>query len=170
MADLKKLVSRASSSSWYLWILNIVLARMIPFNKPHGFKIISITPSVIRVSLPYKKKNLNHIKGIHACALATVSEFTTGFLLISRLDAAKYRLIMQRLEMDYHYQGKMDAVAEFTLTDEWLTAHIIQPLISQEAVVIQCTVVVKDIQGNALTTGKVYWQIKDWQKVKTKVS
>jgi hypothetical protein len=121
------------------------------------------------VLIPYRRKNLNHIKGLHACALATVSEFSTGFLLLTKLDSKKYRIIMQRLEMDYHYQGKMDAFAEFALTEDWLRNSIYDPLEVQPAVVIPCEIKVIDVRGNHLTTGKVYWQIKDWQKVKTKI-
>lgn len=166
--DLQKLLNRARTSGFYRWLLNRVLDRMIPFNKPHGFTILNVTDNGLKVLLPYKKRNLNHIRGLHACALATVSEFTTGFLLVSRLDARKYRLIMQRLEMDYHYQGKMDAVAEFSLPSGWLEQHIYEPLTNQESVVVVCEIKIHDAKGNHLTTGQVHWQIKDWTKVKTK--
>ncbi len=168
MLDPNKLVEKAKTSSFYKAILNFALDRMIPFNKPHGFRIVEISDYSLKTLLPYRRKNFNHIRGIHACAMATVSEFTTGFLLISRLDAKKYRLIMQRLEMDYHYQGKMDAFASFTISEEWLKEKIYLPLQQQEAVIIPCEVKIHDSKGNHLTTGKVFWQVKDWAKVKTK--
>lgn len=168
MLDPNKLVEKAKTSSFYRGILNFALDRMIPFNKPHGFKIVDVSDYSLKTLLPYRRKNFNHIRGIHACAMATVSEFTTGFLLISRLDAKKYRLIMQRLEMDYHYQGKMDAFASFAISEEWLKEKIYQPLLQQESVIIPCEVKIHDSKGNHLTTGKVFWQVKDWAKVKTK--
>jgi hypothetical protein len=91
-----------------------------------------------------------------------------GFLLISNLDMKKYRLIMPRLEMDYHYQGKMNSFAEFAISKAWLDENIINPLKAQDAVVVPCEVKIHDAQGNHLTTGKIFWQIKDWNKVKTK--
>ena len=118
--------------------------------------------------MPYRKSNFNHIRGLHACGLATVSEFATGFLLLSSLDMKKYRMIMQRLEMNYHYQGKMDAVAEFTISKEWLEEKVIKPLQAQEAVVVPCEVKIHDTKDNHLTTGTIFWQFKDWAKVKTK--
>jgi len=166
--DLPKLVSRARTSAFYRSVLNWALDRMIPFNRPHGFKILEVTDHGLKVLLPYRKRNFNHIRGLHACALATVSEFTTGFLLVSRLDARKYRLIMQKLEMDYHYQGKMDAFAEFALQPGWMEEAIYEPLKMQEAVVVVCQIKIHDAQGNHLTTGHVHWQIKDWTKVKTR--
>jgi hypothetical protein len=75
---------------------------------------------------------------------------------------------MQRLEMDYHYQGKMDAFAEFQISEGWLNEKIYTPLKSSEAVVVICQVKINDAKGNHLTTGNVHWQIKDWSKVRTK--
>jgi acyl-coenzyme A thioesterase PaaI-like protein len=166
--DTNALLKKAETSSFYKWVLNLALNRMIPFNKPHGFKVVEVSKSRLRILLPYKRKNFNHIRGLHACALATVSEFSTGFLLVSNLDAKKFRLIMQRLEMDYHYQGKMDAYAEFSISDQWLENNIYQPLVGKESVVVNCEVRIHDSKGNHLTTGHVHWQIKDWNKVKTK--
>ncbi|MEM7109652.1 MAG: DUF4442 domain-containing protein [Bacteroidota bacterium] len=168
--DTKKLIGKAQHSKFYRWLLNQGLFRMIPFNKPHGFKVSKISESRIKTTLPYRKSNFNHIKGIHACAMATVSEFATGFLLLSRLDPQKYRIIMQTLQMDYHYQGKMDAYAEFEMTDEWLEANVYSPLENADRVVVICKVKIIDISGNHLSTGKVHWQVKPWDKVKTKVA
>jgi acyl-coenzyme A thioesterase PaaI-like protein len=169
MFDPAKIVEKAKHSSLYLKILNWSLNRMIPFNKPHGFRIVEIGDHHLKTLIPYKQKNFNHIRGLHACALATISEFTTGFLLVTKLDAKKYRLIMQRLEMDYHYQGKTDAYAVFSLDAEWFEQNIYTPLKHQESTVVICEVKINDEKGNHLTTGKVYWQVKDWSKVKTKV-
>jgi hypothetical protein len=166
--DTNALLKKAETSSFYRWVLNLALDRMIPFNKPHGFKVVEVSKSRLKILLPYKRKNFNHIRGLHACALATVSEFTTGFLLVSNLDGKKFRLIMQRLEMDYHYQGKMDAYAEFAISDQWLESNIYKPLADKESVVVNCEVRIHDGKGNLLTTGHVHWQIKDWNKVKTK--
>lgn len=170
MLSLHTAVEKAKKSSFRRHLLNWSLDRMIPFNKPHRLRILEIGDDYIKTLLPYCKRNLNHIKGLHACVLATVSEFSTGFLLLSKLDAKKYRLIMQRLEMDYHYQGKMDAIASFSISEEWLNQFIYQPLVTQESVVVVCETKIVDVKGNHLTTGRVHWQIKDWQKVKTKVS
>ena len=148
--------------------MNQSLYRMVPFNSPHKFQVVEIGDNSMKALIPYKRSNFNHIRGLHACALATISEFATGFLLLSKLDAKKYRLIMQRIEMDYHYQGKMDAYAEFGISDEWFQEQIISPLKSQESVVVPCIIKIHDVKGNHLTTGKVFWQVKDWTRVKTK--
>lgn len=168
MFEPTKILEKAKHSAFYLMVLNWSMNRMVPFNKPHGFRILEIADYRLKTIMPYRRSNFNHIRGLHACGLATISEFTTGFLLLSSLDMKKYRIIMQRLEMNYHYQGKMDATAEFVISKEWLNEKVINPLKTQEAVVVPCEVKIHDIKGNHLTTGTVYWQFKDWAKVKTK--
>lgn len=168
MITVNKILEKAKHSAFWLWVLNQAHPRLVPFNRSHHFEIVEFSDDHLRVRVPYRRSNLNHIRGLHACALATVSEFTTGFLLLSRLDGSKYRMIMQRLEMDYHYQGKLDALAEFSAADDWLNEMILQPLRQSDAIVVPCEIKIHDAQGNHLTTGKVYWQFKNWTKVKTK--
>lgn len=168
MFDAAKILEKAKHSSFYLRVLNWSLNRLIPFNKPHGFRVLEIGDYRLKTLMPYRKSNFNHIRGLHACGLATISEFTTGFLLLSSLDMKKYRIIMQRMEMNYHYQGKMDATAEFVISKEWLEDKVIKPLQKEEAVVVPCEVKIHDMKGNHLTTGTIYWQFKDWARVKTK--
>ena len=168
--DLARLISKSMNSGLYLRLLNTLLNRNIPFNRPHGIKIVHIDHQSIKTFLPYKKRNFNHIRGLHACVLATLAEFTTGFMLISRLNSKQYRIIMKRLQMDYRFQGKMDAFSQFSISDEWLQKNIYEPLKSEEAVVSRCTVEIFDNAGNLLAVGDIDWQVKAWEKVKTKVA
>jgi acyl-coenzyme A thioesterase PaaI-like protein len=163
-----RVFEKAKTSPFYRRLLNWLVSRLVPFNKPHGFQVIELDDYRLKTRIPYKKRNLNHIRGLHACALATLTEFTSGFLLVSLLDASVYRLILQRLEMDYHYQGKMDATAEFQISEEWLRTKVHEPLKANESVVVVCEVRITDVKGNHLTTGKAFWQVKNWNKVRTK--
>lgn len=168
--DPTRYIERAKHSPFHLWLLNLGLQRMVPFNKPHGFRVIEIGDDNIKISIPYKRSNFNHIRGLHACALATISEYATGLMLLSKLKFDTYRIIMQRLEMNYHYQGKTDAVASFSSSSQWLNERIIEPLNSIESVVVQCEVKIHDAQEKHLTTGIIHWQVKKWANVKTKVA
>ncbi len=169
MFDTSNLIEKAKTSKRHLALLNFGLARMIPFNKPHGFKIKRLTDYSVDVHIPYKRANFNHIKGIHACALATASEYATGLVLLNNLDPKKYRIIMQKMEMEYHYQAKMDTTVTYAITEDWLKNEVIEPLKSQESLVVCSEPKAFDKDGNHLTTGHIYWQIKSWSKVKTKL-
>ncbi|HZY80767.1 MAG TPA: DUF4442 domain-containing protein [Cyclobacteriaceae bacterium] len=166
--ELLTYVEKAKTSQFHLWLLNAFFARMVPFNLPHRFAITHIGDESVRTLLPYRRKNLNHVKGLHACALATLTEMSSGFLLAIKLDPKKFRLILRKLEIDYLYQGKMDAVCEFSLSNEWLKNNVYDPLTTADSVDVVAEVKIFDIKGNQLTSGKAYWQVKDWAKVKTK--
>jgi acyl-coenzyme A thioesterase PaaI-like protein len=168
MPNLSQLVSKASRSGWYLWLLNRVMSRAVPFNAPHHIRIISIRPGSTKVLLPYRRVNKNHVNGIHACALATLCEFTIGMSLITLISESRYRIILKNLNLEYHYQAKMDVIAEFELTNERLQAAIAGPLETADAVFEEFEINVYDTAENHICTGLANWQIKKWERVGTK--
>ena len=168
MNKLNRLIAKTRNSSFYLWLLNLVAKHVVPFNKPHSFTIKHITDQSIVIELPYKKANLNHVKGIHACALATLCEYCTGVVLLSSTDASLYRIMLKNINMTYHYQAKSTVHAKFELTKDWIEANIISPLKNTEAVFSEFKIEVYDIGNNHICTGIINWQIKSWKNVKTK--
>lgn len=150
-------------------VLNFGLNRNVPFNKPHGFKVLEIGDDHLTVYVPYKKANFNHIKRMHACALATLSEFTTGLSLLRKLNAKKYRIILKSLRMEYYYQGKTGITATYTIDDSWIEEKIINPLKTEDAVTVMLEIESHDTKNNHISTGFIEWQVKDWKKVRTKL-
>ena len=169
MNRLEKLFAKAQYSGFWLWVLNKVLQRVIPFNKPHRIVVSKIKDDGIEAQIPYRRKNLNHIKGIHACGLATVAEFTSGLVLLSKLGTKDYRLIMESIEVKYQYQAKSTATASFSISEDRLQKEVVGPLQSEDAVYIRCEIPVKDTADNTVCTAYTNWQIKRWDKVRTKV-
>ena len=167
--NLPKLAAKAATSPFYRWLLTKGLNTMVPFNGPHKFKVQDIGSHHLEIHLPYRKKNLNHLKGIHACAMATLAEVSSGFLLISVLDPKKYRLILQRLEMDYHYQAKTGVKARFEVEPSFLEKEVAEPLEEEGKIMLPATIKIFDTNDNHVATGVAHWQIKSWEKVKTKV-
>ena len=168
-ALLPYLVPRARRSKSWLFVLNTILARTVPFNRPHGFRIHSIAQNTIEAFAPYRRSNHNHIRGVHACAIATVAEFSAGFLLLTRLDPTRYRLIMGKLEADYFYQAKKDIIAQADLADHDLQEKIVTPLTHQDSATIVMTTSIRDVAGNSVARVETTWQVKNWETVRTKV-
>ena len=168
MKKLSWLISKTQNSSFYLWLLNKVAAYIVPFNKAHKLSIKKITNHSIEVELPYKRANLNHVKGIHACALATLCEYCTGIVLLSSTDAALYRIILKNINITYHYQAKTAVRAKFELSPEWIQLNIVDALKNTEAVFSEFKIEVYDAVNNHICTGLINWQIKAWKNVKTK--
>lgn len=140
---------------------------MIPFNQPHGLKVIQLDPEATIVQIPYKKKNLNHLKGLHACVLATAAEYCSGLVLFQYLDPKKYRLIMESIDVQYHYQAKMEATAKFGLQKEEVESSLIQVLASGDPAFFVCQIEVHDIAENHICTVRSNWQMKSWKQVRT---
>lgn len=166
--DFNAIATKAQTSPFTLWKLNIGLFRFVPFNKPHGIKIKELTNDSVTSIIPKKRANHNHIKGIHACGLATCAEFCTGLVLLRKLGTKQYRIIMESLEIKFHYQAKSDVTAYFELSEEELK-NIKSTLETEDSTYKKCEVKLHDKEGNHIATCTTNWQIKDWKKVKTKV-
>jgi hypothetical protein len=166
--NIKQLGIKASKSKFWLWVLNKALAFTIPFNIPHGLRITAFSSTSIDTMLPLKWKNKNHLGSMHACALATIGEFTGGALVVSQLDPAKYRLILKELKMEYFYQAKTDVIARFEMSDEELNTKIIEPLTKESAIFFPIIVKVFDLNNNHVCTASTNWQLKSWQKTTSK--
>ena len=166
---LDQLLARASGSRFYLMLLNLALLRIaIPFNAPHGFSVSKISPTEVKITLPKRRRNLNHIGSIHACAMATAAEFASGLLLIHRLGISSYRIILQSLSLEYLYQGRQNAQAHCKIDEQWLEEELIKPLSSQEKIEVETLVEVIDQDDNLLCKARVRWQLKQWSSVKLK--
>jgi acyl-coenzyme A thioesterase PaaI-like protein len=166
MQQLAHLLSEAKKGTKELKALNGALKKAIPFNKPHKIKVLSISDNDVKTKIPFKKKNWNHIQGVHACGLATAAEFASGVLILSRVNPAKYRIIMQKMEVEYVYQAKSDIVAAFSMHEEVLEKEIMQPLETQDAVMFEASIVLTDEKDVLVAKAKTTWQIKSWEKVK----
>jgi len=167
-AALPALLAGARRSRFRLWLLNLLLGRVVPFNRPHGVRVLEVAADRVRTTADARRRNHNHLHGVHACCIATAAEFSSGLLLLSRLDPTRYRLIMARLEVDYLYQAKSAIVAESVLSDAELEAEVLRPLQEQDQLVREFATLVHDRQGNLVAKARMTWQIKDWSKVRTR--
>ncbi|MCC6839173.1 MAG: DUF4442 domain-containing protein [Flavobacteriales bacterium] len=166
--DLPHLLERARTSNLHRWLLNAGLRWSIPFNRPHGFRVVPLADGGLRVDVPYKRANRNHIRGIHACCLATAAELCSGLALIGRLDPRRYRIIMGALQVEYHWQAKARAHAVFQVPGDAWKAEVLEPLQREGRAVFTAVVLLHDARGNHLATGRIHWQIKAWEQVRTR--
>jgi len=164
MKQLEHILNKAYKNNFWLWILNKALNRIIPFNAPHKFYIDKIDLNNIQVNIPYIRKNLNHLKGVHACALATASEYACGFLLISRLSPSNYRLIMRNMHVDYVKQGKENLKVKFNLSEDRLLEIKRRLEVSQQSLEI-FEVEIRNAKGDLISIAKLEWQLKEWKMV-----
>ena len=165
---LNSILDKAKNSSFYLFLLNLVLRRIIPYNAPHRLKVEKVNDESLEVSIPFIRKNKNHINGIHACALATLCEYISGLSLARALPPENYRLILQTIHVDYHYQGKTKLHTRFGI-DEKELMEIKSTIKEKDSIVKEYSVSIYDTSQNHICTGIITWQIKEWGKVSLKV-
>lgn len=163
------IIEKAKYFPFWLRVLNLVLAFSIPFNRPHGFHIESLKDGMVRTKSRYRRNNFNHIRGIHACAIATIAEFSAGFLLLTWLPPGKYRLIMSHLEIEYNYQAKEDIFSESWFEKDRVEQEVLAPLKTAELATVKMESRVKDTSGNDVAVAHSTWQIKEWGRVQTEV-
>ena len=76
---------------------------------------------------------------------------------------------MERMDIRYKYQGKTSVTAKFELTDEQLKTMVLDPLKESDVVFVNFTSTIYDTKGQLISEADTRWQIKSWDKVKTKL-
>ena len=159
-------VDRAKSGD-FAW-LNLVFRRVLPFNAPHGIKIVGLDENHVRVVLPSRRANQNHLKGMHACAMATACEFCSGMAVLIRFDMADYRLIMNRLEVNYVRRpasGDCTALADIPeALKARVNAEIEQSEDGASRFVLPSRLL--DSEGEVVAEAQVHWHVKTWSRVR----
>lgn len=150
------------------WLFNRALWRMIPFNRSLRVKVECFEPQKVICRLPFKNSNCNHLKGLHACALATVAEYAAGLLLVQSFHPRKYRIIMAELNVSYKVQGKSDVLATCEITSEDIEHLKIKMCSDGQARITLESVIVEEKTRKKLVVCQTLWQVKPWQHLKNK--
>lgn len=148
--------------------LDKLLTVGIPFNAPHGFRILQMDEDAVVINLPNRKLNHNHLGGIHACAMATVGEYCAGMSLLTSFGISKYRLIMSELQVKYTYQGRVNL--EGVCSPHQIDKQALQTALEQDGKYTQSltTIIREKKSGQQVAVVTTTWQLKAWEQVKTK--
>ena len=136
----------------------------IPFNTPHKFKFTQITNQKTLITLPFIRKNKNHLGGIHACAVATLGEYPAGLSIIKRFGASRYRIIMKRIQVEYFKQAKEELVGEVIINQKEFD-EVEKKLTTEDQVDIVMTTNILNGSDEVISVVHTTWQLKNWTKV-----
>lgn len=161
-----QLLNWCRGSSLKRWMMNHILWYVVPFNRPHAIKVTAVTEDGVQLKLPLIRKNCNHLKTLHACALATACEYATGLHLIRFLHTKEYRIILVEIRMEYLKQGRSDGYINFT-ADNNAIKEITTMLQKESALIRTFETGVVNNKGELLCRGFITWQIKKWTAVKS---
>jgi len=135
------------------------MQEVIPFNRPHRIAIASLTEDACTARLPFRRRNLNHLGTMHACALATVAEYASGLCVLSVLGVGNHRLIMSNLSVAYVRRAQSACLATATLdkaTRAWLVRELNEFGKAQFDLVSHVT----DAGGEEVAVATMTWHVK----------
>jgi len=97
--------------------ISTILGTVVPYVGTSGLRYEKLTNNEVVVSIRNRRKVQNHIKGVHAAAMALLAETATGFVVGMNLSDDKLPLI-KSLHVDYKRRTVGDMRAVATLSDE----------------------------------------------------
>ncbi len=157
---MKNIFEKARTSSWGLFLLNQAFFWKLPFNRPHGIRIVSVDETGLTAMLPFRRNNLNHLGTLHACALATLAEFTAGTELWRRLEQKGFRLVLQSLHMTYTAKATEKVYARFgDKLDKNTTQALLHQLKEHQKATFEAQVVLQTKDGKELAIGTSQWYL-----------
>lgn len=145
--------------------LEKALIHGIPFNIPHGFKLLKLDGHQAVMKLPFKRANKNHLGTAHACAIATLGEFPAGLLLIKNFSPEKYRVVMKELNVSYEKPGAGDLEGVASYESEALVAARKELDAHGHALVLGETDIFNS-KGESIALVRTQWQLKKWSQTK----
>lgn len=151
--SLSRMVAKASRLPPGLrsYVLSRLFGRVVPFLGTAGLRFDEVGPRRLAVSLRNRRKVQNHIRGVHAAAMALLAETASGFVMGMNVPDDKL-MLLKSMKVDYlqRSQGDMRAVA--TLRPEQIDA-----LHAQDKGHTVVEVVVTDASGAAPIACEMTW-------------
>jgi len=132
-------------------VRTFLLGRLVPFVGTAKLTIEEVSPERVVITIRNRRRVRNHLKGIHAAAMALLAETATGFAVAMHVPDDKIPLI-KTLKIDYvkRAQGDLRAVVE-------LGPEGIERIISEEKGEISVPVSVIDQSGRSPIECEALW-------------
>ncbi len=115
---LRTLWARLSPLPGGHWLFSRLLGLMVPYTGSLGSTVVHFEPGHVRVQLRDRRRVRNHLRSVHAIALANLGELATGLSLIGAL-GADVRGILTGLDITYSKKarGLLEAEARCTIPE-----------------------------------------------------
>ncbi|OHX10834.1 DUF4442 domain-containing protein [Chromobacterium sphagni] len=132
-------------------VLSMMFGKIVPFLSTAGLRFEEVGHDRLTVSIRNRKKVQNHIRGVHAAAMALLAETSTGFVVGMNMPDDKL-MLLKSMKVNYvkRSQGDMRAVAS-------LTPQQIQQMYEQEKGEVLVEVLVTDDSGESPIVCEMLW-------------
>lgn len=117
-ARLRALWARLAPWPGGRWLFSRLLGRMVPYTASIGATVERFEPGDVVVRLPDRRRVRNHLRSVHAIALANVGELSTGLALLGAM-GPDVRGILTGIDVRYlkKARGALRAEARCTIPE-----------------------------------------------------
>lgn len=130
------------------WIFSRILGLMVPYTGSIGARVETLEPGHVRVRVRDRWRIRNHLRSVHAIALANLGEVTTGLALIGAL-GPEARGILTGLDVRYTKKARGVLEAEARCDVPTVTASL-DRIVEAE---------IRDGAGDVVATVTAHWRL-----------
>ncbi|MCH8846717.1 MAG: DUF4442 domain-containing protein [Proteobacteria bacterium] len=102
---------RFSSKPGGKWIFSRIIGFTVPYTGSIAANVVLLEPGHGVVTLKERRKVRNHLRSVHAMALANLAEMVTGLTLLNSLPDGT-RCILTSMQIQYHKKARGLLTAE----------------------------------------------------------
>lgn len=146
--ELLALWNRLSRLPGGRWLFTRLLFRLVPYSGSTGTRIERLEAGRVELSLRDRRCVRNHLRSVHAIALANVGELASGLATLSALPSSA-RGIVTRLEVTYHQKAR----GRLTVRSEVAIPAVTEPIDHRVRAAVM------DEDGRVVATVTVTWRL-----------
>jgi len=148
IARLQRLWQRLQPLPGGAWLFSRILGWAIPYTGTIGANVKVLEPGHAEIHLREHRRVRNHLRSVHALALANLGEVASGLAMLGTLPAGT-RGIPTRLCTEYFKKARGNLIAESRCTPPEVTDDIDFEVFAE----------IKDAEGDVVARTTVNWRL-----------